>query len=65
MCWSPPPPSPSALVTTHHRPPQKMENFVHELLQLVGEGEAIAGTPVPLAYSRHTSRLLSVWVSWD
>jgi len=39
----------------------QMENFVHELLQLVGEGEAIAGTPVPLAYSRHTSRLLSVW----
>ena len=41
----------------------QMESFVHELLQLVGEGEAIAETPVPLAYSRHTSRLLSV-VSW-
>ena len=27
----------------------------------IGDAEAISGTPVPLSYSRHTSRLLSIW----
>ena len=31
------------------------------LMGAVGEAEAIAGTPVPLSYSRHTSRLASLW----
>lgn len=39
----------------------QMESFVAELVDTVGEAEAIAGTPVPLSYSRHTSRLLSIW----
>ena len=38
-----------------------MESFCKELMDCVGEGEAIAGTPVPVSYSRHTSRLLSIW----
>ena len=32
-----------------------------ELQDAIGDAEAIAGTPVPLSYSRHTSRLLSIW----
>jgi putative membrane protein len=39
----------------------QMESFCKELMDCVGEGEAIAGTPVPVSYSRHTSRLLSIW----
>ena len=39
----------------------QMEEQVTQLMSYIGEAEAIAGTPVPLAYSRHTSRLLSLW----
>ena len=35
--------------------------LLHKLMGCVGEAEAIAGTPVPLSYSRHTSRLASLW----
>lgn len=35
--------------------------LLFELMNAIGEGEAIAGTPVPLSYSRHTSRLTSLW----
>jgi predicted membrane chloride channel (bestrophin family) len=35
--------------------------LLHKLMGCVGEAEAIAGTPVPLSYSRHTSRLTSLW----
>ena len=37
------------------------EAHVSELMTSIGDAEAIAGTPVPLSYSRHTSRLLSIW----
>jgi predicted membrane chloride channel (bestrophin family) len=39
----------------------QLESLLLELQDTVGDAEAIAGTPVPLEYSRHTSRLLSVW----
>ena len=39
----------------------QMESMILDLQDAVGEAEAIAGTPVPLSYSRHTSRLLSIW----
>ena len=39
----------------------QMEEQVTELMSCIASAEAIAGTPVPLAYSRHTSRLLSLW----
>ena len=39
----------------------QMESCCRTLMDCVGEGEAIAGTPVPVSYSRHTSRLLSCW----
>ena len=39
----------------------QMESYCTDLMDCVGEGEAIAGTPVPVSYSRHTSRLLSIW----
>jgi len=39
----------------------QMENYLMQLTETIGKGEAIAGTPVPLSYSRHTSRLLSLW----
>lgn len=39
----------------------QMEEYCRELMDCIGQGEAIAGTPVPLSYSRHTSRLLSIW----
>lgn len=39
----------------------QMEAHIEDLQNCIGETEAIAGTPVPLSYSRHTSRLLSLW----
>jgi len=39
----------------------QLEANVMDLMDAIGDGEAIAGTPVPLSYSRHTSRLLSLW----
>lgn len=39
----------------------QMDSMVCELEEAVAHGEAIAGTPVPLSYSQHTSRLLSLW----
>ena len=34
---------------------------VEELISLLGKAERIKGTPVPLSYSRHTSRFFSVY----
>lgn len=31
------------------------------LTDIIGRCEAIAGTPVPISYSRHSSRVVSVW----
>ena len=39
----------------------QLESLLLELQDAIGDAEAIAGTPVPLSYSRHTSRLLSIW----
>lgn len=39
----------------------QMESMILDLQDAIGDAEAIAGTPVPLSYSRHTSRLLSIW----
>jgi len=39
----------------------QMETLLVEMTDIVAEAEAIAGTPVPASYSRHTSRLLSLW----
>mmetsp|Transcript_29836 Transcript_29836/g.96267 ORF Transcript_29836/g.96267 Transcript_29836/m.96267 type:complete len:419 (-) Transcript_29836:209-1465(-) len=39
----------------------QMEALVTDLQDTIGETEAIAGTPMPTVYTRHTSRLLSVW----
>jgi predicted membrane chloride channel (bestrophin family) len=39
----------------------QLESLLVELQDAIGDSEAIAGTPVPLSYSRHTSRLLSIW----
>eukprot|EP00614_Pseudopedinella_elastica_P026947 CAMPEP_0172625712 /NCGR_PEP_ID=MMETSP1068-20121228/145459_1 /TAXON_ID=35684 /ORGANISM="Pseudopedinella elastica, Strain CCMP716" /LENGTH=422 /DNA_ID=CAMNT_0013435091 /DNA_START=84 /DNA_END=1352 /DNA_ORIENTATION=+ len=39
----------------------QFEAMLFELMDTIGEAEAIAGTPVPTAYSKHTSRLLSLW----
>jgi len=39
----------------------RLELMLTELLDAVGQAEKIAGTPVPVAYSRHNSRLLSIW----
>ena len=39
----------------------QMEALVTELQDAIGQTEAIAGTPMPQVYTRHTSRLLSVW----
>lgn len=38
-----------------------MEMDIQKLMDCVGASERIAGTPVPLSYSRHTSRFLSIW----
>ena len=34
---------------------------MEELICLLGKAERIKGTPVPLSYSRHTSRFFSVY----
>jgi len=39
----------------------QMDSLLEKLTHAIGAGEAIAGTPVPLSYTRHTSRLLSLW----
>jgi len=39
----------------------QMEALVTDLQDTIGATEAVAGTPMPLVYTRHTSRLLSVW----
>lgn len=39
----------------------QMDSLLEKLTHTIGAGEAIAGTPVPLSYTRHTSRLLSLW----
>lgn len=39
----------------------QMEFLLNDLQDCIGEAEAIAGTPVPVTYSRHTSRLLTLW----
>lgn len=45
----------------HHLLWWQLEFQIDALQDAIGEAEAISGTPVPLSYSRHTSRLLSVW----
>ena len=45
----------------HHLLWWQLESQILELQDAIGEAEAISGTPVPLSYSRHTSRLLSIW----
>lgn len=40
---------------------ESCERHVQSLLKSVGTCERIAMTPVPLSYSRHTSRFLSLW----
>jgi len=40
---------------------QLVEALIQELLEAQGACERILRTPVPLSYSRHTSRFLSIW----
>eukprot|EP00184_Porphyridium_aerugineum_P005069 CAMPEP_0184695116 /NCGR_PEP_ID=MMETSP0313-20130426/2852_1 /TAXON_ID=2792 /ORGANISM="Porphyridium aerugineum, Strain SAG 1380-2" /LENGTH=380 /DNA_ID=CAMNT_0027153511 /DNA_START=379 /DNA_END=1521 /DNA_ORIENTATION=- len=40
---------------------QTFEMGVADLIDILGACERIAKTPVPLSYSRHTSRFLSLW----
>merc|ERR1712032_1557496 len=39
----------------------ELSNLVHQLIDALSGCERILHTPVPLSYSRHTSRFLSVW----
>ena len=39
----------------------QLDAKVEELIALLGKAERIKGTPVPLSYSRHTSRFFSVY----
>eukprot|EP00747_Dinoflagellata_sp_TGD_P083235 gnl/TRDRNA2_/TRDRNA2_162026_c0_seq1.p1 gnl/TRDRNA2_/TRDRNA2_162026_c0~~gnl/TRDRNA2_/TRDRNA2_162026_c0_seq1.p1 ORF type:complete len:553 (-),score=54.62 gnl/TRDRNA2_/TRDRNA2_162026_c0_seq1:88-1746(-) len=38
-----------------------MLEHVNKMMKLIGEGERLVQTPVPLNYARHTSRFLSIW----
>lgn len=40
---------------------QLMEQGLTELIDAIGAGERLVQSPVPLSWSRHTSRLLSIW----
>lgn len=40
---------------------QMMEDLMNQLLDIQGGCERIVKTPIPLSWSRHTSRLLSIW----
>lgn len=40
---------------------QMMEDQMQQLLNILGGCERIVKTPIPLSWSRHTSRLLSIW----
>ena len=44
-----------------HSDQQLIEPLIQELLEGQGSCERILRTPVPLSYSRHTSRFLSLW----
>ena len=39
----------------------QMDSKVEEMISILGRAERIKGTPVPLSYSRHTSRFFSVY----
>ena len=40
---------------------EQCDLHIKELISAVGASERLATTPVPLSYSRHTSRFLSIW----
>lgn len=40
---------------------EQCDVHIKELVAAVGASERLATTPVPLSYSRHTSRFLSLW----
>lgn len=48
-----------------------LDNNLNSLMTSIGACETLLKTPIPLSYTRHTSRLLVIWVSslpiilWD
>ncbi len=40
---------------------QMLEQAMGDLIDIMGACERIVKSPVPLSWSRHTSRLLSIW----
>lgn len=40
---------------------QSLEQAMGDMLDILGACERIVKSPVPLSWSRHTSRLLSIW----
>eukprot|EP00171_Calliarthron_tuberculosum_P016713 IDg16713t1 len=40
---------------------QMLEQMMSDLIDIQGACERIVKTPVPLSWSRHTTRLLSIW----
>jgi len=40
---------------------ETLDRHIQELVSHIGASERLATTPVPLSYSRHTSRFLSIW----
>jgi len=42
---------------------QGVEKSLYGLIQTIGSCERVLGTPVPLSYSRHTSRFLTLWAA--